>query len=108
MRVGPNTSYQRTGTIMHEMLHGVGVIPWADTEWSRHNLRSGVNGDGYGSGYWLGDRVTEFLQFWDNNTTSRLNGDYQHMWPYGINGAQEDNGSAALYLGCSMVCQALG
>ena len=79
MRVGPNTSYQRTGTIMHEMLHGVGVIPWADTEWSRHNLRSGVNGDGYGSGYWLGDRVTEFLQFWDNNTTSRLNGDYQHM-----------------------------
>ena len=108
MRVGPNVSYQRTGTIMHEMLHGVGVIPWADTEWSRHNLRSGVNGDGYGSGYWLGDRVTEFLQFWDNNTTSRLNGDYQHMWPYGINGAQEDNGSAALYLGCSMVCQALG
>ncbi len=111
MRVGSNTSYQRTGTIMHEMLHGVGVIPYADTEWARFNLRSGTsNGAGFtsGSGYWLGDRVTEFLQFWDNNTTARLNGDYQHMWPYGINGASEDNGSQALYLGCSMVCQALG
>ena len=108
IRVGANASYQRTGTIMHEMLHGVGVIPWADTEWSRHNLRSGVNGDGYGTGYWLGDRVSEFLRFWDNTTTSQLNGDYQHMWPYGINGAHEDNGSQVLYLGCSMVCQALG
>ena len=108
IRVGPNASYQRTGTIMHEMLHGVGVIPWADTEWSRHTLRSGVNGDGYGTGNWLGDRVTEFLRFWDNSTSEKLNGDYQHMWPYGINGAQEDNGTAVLYLGCSMVCQALG
>ena len=108
MSVGSNTSYQRPGTIMHEMLHGVGVIPWADTEWSRHNLRSAVNGDGYGTGLWLGDRVTEVLRFWDNNNTSRLNGDYQHMWPYGINGASEDNGSDVLYIGNGLVCQALG
>ena len=107
IRVGPNTSYQRCGTIMHEMLHGIGVIPWADTEWSRHNLRSGVNGDGYGTGYWLGDRVTEVLTFWDNKV-QKLNGDYQHMWPYGINGASEDNGSDLLYIGNSLVCQALG
>ena len=107
IRVGPNTSYQRCGTIMHEMLHGVGVIPWADTEWSRHNLRSGVNGDGYGTGNWLGDRVTEVLTFWDNKA-QQLNGDYQHMWPYGINGASEDNGSDLLYIGNSLVCQALG
>ena len=107
IRVGPNTSYQRCGTIMHEMLHGIGVIPWADTEWSRHNLRSGVNGDGYGTGYWLGDRVTEVLTFWDNKV-QQLNGDYQHMWPYGINGASEDNGSDLLYIGNSLVCQALG
>ena len=39
VRVGSNESYQRTGTILHELLHGVGVIPWANTEWSRHNLR---------------------------------------------------------------------
>ena len=108
IRVGSNSSYQRAGTIMHEMLHGVGVIPWADTEWSRHTLRSGVNGDGYGTGQWLGDRVTEVLRFWDNSTTSVLNGDYQHLWPYGINGANEDNGSNVLYIGNSLVCQALG
>lgn len=108
MSVGSNTSYQAAGTIMHELLHAVGVIPWADTEWSRHNLRSSVNGDGYGTGLWLGDRVTEVLRFWDNSTTSQLNGDYQHMWPYGINGASEDNHSEVLYLGNGLVCQALG
>ena len=108
IRVGPNQSYQRCGTIMHEMLHGCGVIPWADTEWSRHNLRESQTGDGYGTGHWLGDRVSAVLDFWDNTTNARLNGDYQHMWPYGINGAHEDNGSDVLYIGCSLVCQALG
>ena len=108
MSVGAKTSYQSTGTILHELLHGVGVIPWADTEWSRHNLRASVNGDGYGTGLWLGDRVTEVLRFWDNSATSQLNGDYQHMWPYGINGANEDTGSEVLYIGNGLVCQALG
>lgn len=108
IRVGSNTAYQATGTILHELLHGVGVIPWADTEWSRHNLRASVNGDGYGTGQWLGDRVTELLRFWDNSTTAQLNGDYQHMWPYGINGAHEDTHSEVLYTGNGLVCQALG
>ena len=108
IRVGSNSSYQRTGTIMHEMLHGVGVIPWADTEWSRHTLRSGVNGDGYGTGYWLGDRVTEVVRFLQNSETAQLNGDYQHMWPFGINGASEDTGGKDLYIANGLVCQALG
>jgi len=111
MSVGSNSSYQRAGTIMHEMLHGCGVIPWADTEWAKFDLRSGTsNAAGFttGSGLWLGDRVTEVLRFWDNSTTSQLNGDYQHMWPYGINGASEDNGSDVLYIGTSLICQALG
>ncbi|NPD91069.1 hypothetical protein [Xylanibacter muris] len=108
VRVGPNASYQRTGTILHELLHGVGVIPWADTEWSRHNLRASVNGDGYGTGAWLGDRVTEVVRFLANNNTEVLNGDYQHMWPYGINGAHEDDGTEILYIGNGLVCQALG
>ena len=110
VRVGPNQSYQRCGTIMHEWLHGVGVIPWAETEWARFNLRAGTsNAAGYatGSGLWLGDRVTEVLTFLENKET-HLNGDYQHMWPYGINGANEDDGTDILYIGNSLVCQALG
>lgn len=108
VRMGPNTSYQRTGTLLHELLHGVGVIPWANTEWSRHNLRSDVNGDGYGTGQWLGDRATEVVRFLANNNTDVLSGDYQHMWPYGINGAHEDDGSELLYIANSLVIQALG
>ena len=110
VRVGSNESYQRCGTILHEWLHGVGVIPWANTEWARFNLRSGTsNAAGYptGSGQWLGERVTEVLTFLEN-TETHLNGDYQHMWPYGINGASEDDGSDFLYIGNSLVCQALG
>lgn len=102
MRVGPNASYQRTGTILHELLHGIGV----GTHWVWQNnatLRGNTTG-----GTWLGDRVTEFLRFWDNDKTSTLNGDGTHMWPYGINGAHEDTGSELLYMGCSMIAQALG
>lgn len=110
MNMGANSSYQRTGTIMHEMEHGLGVIPYS-TQWSKTILRSSTqnyNGSTVGSGQWLGDRVSEFLDFWDNTTGSRLNGDYQHMWPYGINGASEDNGTKALYYANALICQALG
>lgn len=102
MRVGPNASYQRTGTILHELLHGIGV----GTHWvwyDNANLRSNTS-----RGTWLGDRVTELLRFWDNNASSVLNGDDTHMWPYGINGAQEDTGSELLYIGCALIAQALG
>lgn len=102
MRVGPNASYQRTGTILHELLHGIGV----GTHWVWQNnaaLRANTTG-----GTWLGDRVTELLHFWDNNTSSTLNGDGTHMWPYGINGAHEDTGSELLYIGCCLIAQALG
>lgn len=102
IRVGSNASYQATGTILHEMLHGVGVIPWAGTQWAKDILRSSN-----GTGQWLGDRVTEVIRFWDNNTTGVLNGDTQHMWPYGINGAHEDNHTKELYIGNSLVIQAL-
>lgn len=109
IRVGSNTSYQRTGTILHEMLHGVGVIPYNDTEWARFNLRTGVHGStGTGSGYWLGDRTTEVVRFLQNSSTAQLNGDYQHLWPFGINGANEDTGETVLYIANSLVCQALG
>ena len=102
INMGPNSSYQRTGTIMHEMQHGLGVISYS-TQWSGSILRSGN-----GTGEWLGDQVSAFLDFWDNTTGSRLKGDTQHMWPYGVNGASEDNGTLTLYYANAMIGQALG
>jgi hypothetical protein len=102
MNMGASASYQQTGTIMHEMQHGMGVIPYT-TQWAGSILRSGN-----GTGQWLGDRVSEFLDFWDNTTGAQLNGDYQHMWPYGINGAQEDDGTLRTYYANAMIGQALG
>ncbi len=102
MNVGPNQSYQRTGTIMHEMQHGLGVINYS-TQWAGDILRSGN-----GTGQWVGDRVSAFLDFWDNTTGSHLNGDTQHMWPYGVNGANEDDGSLKTYYANAMIGQALG
>ena len=102
MNMGANSSYQRTGTIMHEMQHGMGVIPYT-TQWAGSVMR-----EGNGTGNWLGDRVSAFLDFWDNTSGSRLHGDTQHMWPYGINGAQEDHNNIADYYANAMIGQALG
>lgn len=95
MRVGPNASYQRTGTILHEAAHGVGVGT-QNGWWTML-----VNGS------WTGPRANSVLQFWDNNTTAKMAGDSQHMWPYGINGAHEDNGSDALYMAQALIIQGL-
>ncbi len=103
MRVGPNASYQRTGTIMHEALHAIGVGTTDLWYGSSSPLRSGS-----GTGQWLGDRATELVRFWDNNASSVINGDKTHLWPYGINGAHEDNGTKILYIGCSLLAQAVG
>ena len=102
MRVGPNSSYQKTGTLLHEMLHAIGVgtiSTWSNNSFLRSNTTSG---------YWLGTRVTRALRFWDNSTTEQLNGDATHMWPYGVNGAHEDNGTQLLYVGNSLLAEALG
>lgn len=101
IRVGSNTSYQKTGTLLHEMLHGVGV--GTHSVWWNSNMRSNGN-----RGYWLGPRTTEVVRFLENNDTEQLNGDATHMWPYGINGAHEDSGAKGLYIGCSLICEALG
>ena len=101
MRVGPNASYQRTGTIMHEMGHAIGVGQHAI--WWDGNMRA--NGD---RGDWLGDRANEVLRFWDNNPSAVMTGDNTHMWPYGINGAHEDTGSEALYIANGLITQGLG
>lgn len=102
INMGANSSYQRTGTIMHEMVHGLGVITYS-TQWAGDVLRSES-----GTGKWLGDRATEAVIFWENDENEYLRGDKQHMWPYGINGASEDNGTEALYLANATITQALG
>ena len=101
MRVGANASYQRTGTIMHEMGHAIGVGQhgmW----WSASLRKDGDRGD------WLGERANAVLRFWDNNPDAVMTGDGMHMWPYGINGAHEDNGSEVLYMGNALITQGLG
>ena len=103
MRVGPNASYQRTGTILHELGHGIGV--------GTHEIWNGASSPlraNSGSGTWLGDRATQVVRFLENNNNSVLSGDDTHMWPYGVNGAHEDNGSAILYIGNALIVQALG
>lgn len=107
IRVGPLESYQATGTLAHEMGHGIGVgthsTYWAD-------IHTPSNG-----GYWSGKRATRFLQFWDNSQGVRLYGDSQHLWAsgaaqslsYTINGASEDNHSENSYYGNALLMQAL-
>lgn len=96
MRVGPNASYQRTGTILHESNHGVGV--GTSSRWNDKNLHDGK---------WLGERANRMLQFIDNNPSAQMAGDGMHMWPYGINGASEDSGWPMLYIANVMITQAM-
>lgn len=101
MQFGANPSYQRTGTAIHEMGHVIGVG-------THHIWYNTTSSPLRGSGLWLGDRANKVLQFLDNNSTATMRGDATHMWPYGINGAHEDNGSEFLYVANSLITQGLG
>ncbi len=100
MRISQNTAYQKTGTVLHEGSHGLGVISY--TEWVDATYRT--NGD---RGDWLGPRVDRVMQFLENSSSAKLHGDNIHMWPYGINGANEDTGSPILYRGNALIVGAL-
>ncbi|MBR4897815.1 MAG: FIVAR domain-containing protein [Prevotella sp.] len=100
MRVGPSSSYQQPGTIMHEAFHGIGV--GTHGMWWNGEMRSAGN-----RGDWLGDRVTEAVRFWDNSTTAVITGDDMHLWPYGCNGAHEDTHNDNLYCMMGILAQAL-
>ena len=100
MSVSQNTGCQRTGTILHEGAHGLGMVPY--TDWVNGIYRT--NGD---RGDWLGPRVDRVIQFLENSTSAKLHGDNQHMWPYGINGAGEDTGSPILYRANALLVEAL-
>jgi hypothetical protein len=100
MRFGPNPSFQRTGTALHEMNHTMGV----GTHWYWNNTTNSPLKVG---GVWQGERATRVVRFLENDPNATLRGDATHMWPYGINGAHEDTGSELLYIGNSLVTQAI-
>jgi hypothetical protein len=114
MRVSQSTSYQQTGTMLHETNHGVGV--GTTSEWSNNsNLRENTS-----SGKWLGPRATKMVRLLENNDGAYMQGDGTHMWAgttsgsltygYGINGAHEDSYSPSnqlLYFGNILITHAL-
>jgi len=109
MRMGPNASYQRTGTVLHETNHAVGVgtsSRWKDNPNLRENTSRGL---------WLGERANQMVKFLENDESVNLTGDVTHMWPtggsplaYGINGAHEDTGNQLQYIGNVLITHALG
>lgn len=103
MQFGTSPGYQRTGTAMHEMAHTIGV--------GQHYMWYGPNSplrQYGGSGGWLGDRTNNVLKFLNNDPYAQLQGDAVHFWPYGINGAFEDNGSDFLYCANALIVEGLG
>jgi len=111
MRVGPNSSYQQTGTILHETNHGVGV--GTSDVWWDGNYRAEGN-----KGKWLGPRATQMIQFLNKDNSAYMTGDNTHMWPvssfsgpnYGINGSWEDSynpENTLLYYGNVLITHAL-
>ena len=101
MRISQNQPYQATGTVMHEGAHGLGV----GTHWHWYN--NAIYRENTTRGLWLGNRVDRVLRFLDNNPNATLTGDNTHMWPYGINGAQEDNHTQILYYANALILEAL-
>ena len=101
MRFGPSSSYQQTGTALHEMGHTVGV----GTHWYWSNTTGSPLKVG---GKWLGERANSVLNFMDGTTGAQMNGDATHAWPYFINGAQEDLKTDWLYTMNALLMQALG
>ncbi|GAA4306909.1 hypothetical protein [Aestuariibaculum suncheonense] len=91
---GANPDYQRTGTAMHEMAHTVGV----GTHAKYWELMKGT---------WQGNRANEILQMMTNDPNAEIKGDNTHFWPYGINGAHEDDGSEMLYIIHALVLQGM-
>ena len=129
MRIGPNTG-QRTGTMMHEMNHGVGTGTlgiWGG--WETSWMRTSINGD------WAGERANGVLQFWENRDDIIITAAYDNahwgfreksgtysdnnMWynKYAFNGAHLEpgawagpsdwNGTQIVYIGNSIIIQGM-
>lgn len=95
INVGSNAAYQKAGTAMHEMAHTVGVGQHAKYWELMQN------------GKWQGKRANEILQMMTNDSAAYVKGDSVHFWPYGVNGAHEDDGSDFLYIMNALILQGM-
>jgi hypothetical protein len=77
MRFGANTQYMVEGTALHELAHcmGVGTSP----RWTAP-LVIGAN--------YVGAKAVQWIKYFDG-PSAVINCDTQHMWPYGLNFANE-------------------
>ncbi|WP_140486303.1 hypothetical protein [Flavobacterium sp. GSA192] len=94
INMGANASYQKAGTAMHEMAHAVGV--------GQHSKYTELM-----KGTWQGKRANEILQMMTNDPAALVKGDGMHFWPYGVNGAHEDDGSDFLYIMNALILQGM-
>ena len=94
INMGSNPDYQRTGTALHEMAHTVGV----GTHSKYWELMQGS---------WKGTQANEILKMMTSDPNALIYGDGTHFWPYGINGAHEDNGDEMLYIIHSLIIQGM-
>ena len=97
IRFGPNTSYQQVGTALHEMAHTMGI--GTHSSWTGLVLKNGV---------YQGRRANRVLQLMTADPKAYIKGDNLHFWPYGINGAHEDDHSDMTYIINTMIVQAMG
>lgn len=97
IRFGPNASYQQVGTALHEMAHCIGV--GTHSSWTGLVLKNGV---------YVGRRANRVLQLMTGDSKAYIKGDGTHFWPYGINGAHEDDHSEMTYIINTMIVQAMG
>lgn len=94
MRWGPNASYQKAGTFLHEFAHAVGA--GTSTYWSNTLIKNGV---------YTGENANTALRKATNDPSAQLRGDAQHFWPYGINGAHEDTGKESDYIITALIIE---
>ncbi|MGO4913655.1 hypothetical protein [Leeuwenhoekiella sp. W20_SRS_FM14] len=95
IRVGSNAGYQRTGTAMHEMAHTVGV--GQHRKWNEL-IKAGI---------YQGAEANAILKMMTNDPNATVKGDGVHFWPYGVNGAHEDNGKEMTYIIHALIIQGM-
>ncbi|MCC4213181.1 hypothetical protein [Leeuwenhoekiella parthenopeia] len=95
IRFGSNQSYQQTGTALHEVAHTVGV--GTHSKWNEL-LKGGI---------YQGSRANQILKLLTQDEDTAIKGDGLHFWPFGINGAHEDDGQDMTYIINTLIIQGM-